>query len=235
MDRSGFAQESNDPLFSDVLDSFNLSPEDKLEALGIQRRVVGHPTVKLKALAKTTANAGAQYLMLDDSVTISYVLGNPNLSPLVAAIFFDRVKKKGPWTHYESRFVPFVSATYYAVESLLRHKVILSNVSLFMQGWDTFKGFKVDEPVMQVDSFRSVLEEALYLDPKNGMSVETLLFILSCISELPDDMVTSKLCHQRDVILEDRKIEIDAWIKANMPDYSDVPLSWVIHAANLPL
>lgn len=235
MDRSGFAHEGSDLLFSDVLDSFKLSSEEKLEATRVQCRVVKHPTVKLKALAETTSNAGVQYVMLDDSATILHVLGNPNLSPLVAAIFFDRVKKKGPWTNYESRFVPFASTTYHAIENLFRHKVVLANVRLFMQGWDAFKDFKFDEPIMQANSLRWFLEEALHFNPTNGMSIETLLFILTCVSELPDDMVTSKLCNRRDAILENRKTEIDAWIKTNMPDYSDVPLSWVIHSVNLPV
>jgi len=181
-----------------------------------------------------TTNAGIQYLLINQPKFSRNVAYNNHLDPRVVPSFLDRIAsaEQGSLT----------SPEIFAVNSLLSREAIVSDANLFKRVWDATllvnprplqpmrTQVKVLARLHDAINFRSLSTK----DNANAMSVGTLLLILNYLAREEekygvDDMMISI----RARALEVRESEIKAWIQENMPDYVDVPLSWLIKVYDL--
>lgn len=238
MDESIFDFLRAEPFFTDALNSFNLSAAEHETVMRIRQEGWEDNEASIQKLAKTTSNVGIQYLMIGKWDTILHALGNRNLSPKVIALLLESVRSFGLWTPYDRRFRVFGPTAYSAVASLIKSKVVVTDLNLFMEVWDVFENFEdAGEPTMKARAYSTLLHNALYLNSTKaksmGMSVNTLLFILSLIHKFPEEAVSTLLTSLRNSIIETRKEEIKSWVEENMSDCVDLPLSWVYEVFDL--
>lgn len=217
--------------------SFHLTSAELAEVEALKLYLVSPtPTQSqaLKDVARTTANAGLQYLLFNQPDLVKLVASNEYLDPRAIPPFLERIAST------KRRSFP---AEIHAVRSLLPHKSVVGNVFLFRQVWEVL--------ILLNDNLTSSVKEATNLtllysvlnlhsfptkEDGNAMSIDTLMLVLAYMGNqalgggvnigLTMDAVCTK-------VLEAREDEIKAWIQENMPDYVDIPLSWVLRAFGL--
>ena len=218
-----------------AFDKLSLSPAKRLETLRLDQ-IEG--IAQRRSLAETTVNAGIQYALLYDRDTFLRVFNNPNLNSQVVAMMVGDITNIGTTiTLTRNRQT---SHLYYLTLKLLNHKIVVADVVLFKQAWNTFMAFK-DAEYGLLDPFAAsdvvVVEDTLELnsarEQDNNMSVSTLLFLLGYLKKCEDTYTSGSLLRLRDRIVENRKVEIESWVKKNMPDYADLPFSWAHQVIDL--
>lgn len=231
---------SAEPSFTNALDSFNLSPVDRDETLRVKKDGWEDTLSEAQELAKTTQNVGIQYLMVSEWDTILHVLVNDSLSPKVIVMLLDVIKSAGPWTQGRNAPRPFTLTTYRAVEYLLRSKVVAAEPHLFSRAWEALEDFEEGGGLeAYASSYCLMFYNALYYHSTKAvnddmiMSIETLLFILGRLHKFPEGSVSTLMQKLISSIIEDRWDEIQVWVENNMPDYVDLPLSWLYEVLDL--
>ena len=213
------------------LSSFHLSAKEQLEVAAFRRKDTDHDFVQLEELAQITSNAGIQYLMLDTSDLVAYVLRSKNLRPEIVPLLLERL--------LSCATSPLTASPYSALKNLILSPVIGSDVRLFKQVWVTIISSKhiasVDTPLRRVNLLTEVLSKySTYFNKNpNGMSIETLLFILAYINKQDGSNFSMVVNLMRQQTFNERREEIIIWVKENMPDCIDLPLSWTLEVADL--
>jgi hypothetical protein len=224
--------------FEDVLKSLNLSDAENMEVVSLERNRHKYTMVALQGLAGRTTNAGVQFLLLDDPDSILSVVSNSNLSPLVVRLLAERISKVDALDPTNSRTRSFALKTYRTIEGLMRHRLVVADVELFKRVWDSVKNFDEDtdatiQAITSTSAFLGLLRLNSVSSLESHMSIETLLFILSRLVEAPESAIVPTSRELLDLILTNRRDEIAVWVKENMPDCVDLPLSWTLKVVDL--
>lgn len=213
------------------LDSFKLTTSEKTELERFKRKDTERDFVQLEELAKTTSNAGVQYLMLDTSDLVAYVLNSKTLRPEIIPLFIERL--------LSFTTLPLLYTPYSALKTLILSPVVASDVNLFRQVWEAAVTLQLMEAVSQPLKGAALLATVLskhssgFNRERGPMSVETMLFILSYINKCDNGDFPLPVEIYVKQSLADHKNEIEAWVESNMPDYVGLPLSWVYECLDL--
>ena len=215
----------------DVIRSFNLTPEEQVEVEALQRKLSG-PIFKedpqLEELARTSSNAGVQYLLSKMQGLVPLVVKNEKLYPRMVS----------------SLLAIFTGGKYSdlaALHSFLIHKVVASDANLFKQAWKTNQVSIASSasPASKTYYEGMILADMFRYHPTatsghvNSMSIATLLFILDYLNNSEDQDLVFILKQMCDEAVEARRDEIKTWIQENMPDYVDLPLPWVVRCIDM--
>jgi len=222
----------------ETIQSFNLTSKELDEVEYYKARMLAPVEEgELKLIAKTTTNAGLQHLFMERNNLIKLVARNDNLNPRVIPPLLDRITKGKAAT---SSISPAVSS---ALHSFLDHKVVVSDVKLFKQVWETSQAvissniFRPQDSVNDAANlyyalkFHSIAEG----NNANAMSIETLMLILAHLSRREAYGLDPTLASVRDKAVKVRHDEIQAWVSENMPDFEDIPWSWILKMSDLYL
>jgi len=218
-----------------IIQSFGLSSEEEAEALELNLNfdITLNTTQEeeLEELARTTTNAGLQYLFLGNDNLLLTVVGSKHLDSRVVSLILNEITN--------AKLQGFDSPLSPAVFTLLTHKIVVSDVKLFKRALMTFETSN-HLPSTQVKvndflnfyyplHFHSVAEGK----ESNAMSIETLLFILAHLHRNEKFGIETNLAIVRDKALKLRKIEIKEWVDENIPDCAGLPMPWILKVADL--
>lgn len=227
----------------DVIRSFNLTSKEQVEVIALQRQLsmaVTEENTHFEELARTSSNAGEQYLLSKRHGLIPSVLKNEKLDPRVVPLLLDILAGSETQVlvalHADDEVQVIV-----ALHALFIHKVVVGDVKLFKRTWLQLTTSKVASasPTDKLFYESMVLADAMYYNPPtasghvNNMSIATLLFILSYLNNSEDQDLVLTLKHMCDEAVEARRDEIKAWVEENMPDYVSLPLPWVVKCVDM--
>lgn len=220
-----------------VFESFQLSVEEELEVNALNKNIKDYSLPTLTSLATSTSNAGIQYTLIDYSDLVLVLIANKDLHPKVALAIANRLSTIGPWT-FRTPWATRVANM--AANALVKQRVVANDASLMKLAWEVAEVMNQPDIAANPSSFASsLLFDALLLhsspshDTGEVMSIDTLLLLLSYINKLDEKHVPSPLYALRARLLKGRRDEIKAWVKINMPDYSGLPISWVLEVFDL--
>ena len=230
-------QATTSAAFEAAIQSFRLTPDELAELENLKPSLDNFTSSRevLEYIASTTVNVGIQYLLFNQPRLVSFVANSEYLDPRAIPPFLDRVAD----THQRrSLYVSEIAA----VNALVEHKVVVSDVALFKRTWDVAKLLnpRLLSPLKEAESdfdyffFTLDWHSTSSKDNANAMSIETLLLILAHLYRQEQKHEIDRVLDTiRAKALQARDIEIKAWIRENMPDYAGVPLSWVLKIYDL--
>lgn len=184
-----------------------LSWFEKLQVNFCGSNFLGTKRKLLKMLAYSTKNVGLQVLMLQNLDLLTRLVTNP---------------------HFNLALVPSVLgiAERYSSEELVDELILGRAVCADMK---TFK-FIVKKYANDEKKILWWIRILLVHRPKN-LSTGTLLFLFSYLKDHDDEI--AYLSSHAKARIESRKPEVEAWVNVNMPEFVDIPLSWVLEMVDL--
>jgi len=222
------------PTMKDVIQSFHLTSGELAEVddykSGKFDTLQGE---ELKELAKTTTNAGLQYLLLDNTKVMTYVAGSNFLDARVVSPFLKAI------TDAKMQALQWQPAA--AIFALLSHKIVVSDVKLFKRTWrktEVAVPTAFDPSLVGASDFANLfypLHTHSIAEGKesNAMSIDTLMLILAHLHRNEKYETDPSLATVRDKALKSRETEIKEWISERMPDLVGLPLSWILEVSDL--
>jgi hypothetical protein len=213
--------------------TFQLSSAEIVEANIIRQKLKSGHTQWLEGVAEKTYNAGVQYLMLEHPKLLSSLLKNGALDFRVVAMFLLHSGLESFFSMNSGKGFGFL------IDAALRNPSVVSDVKLFYSILSSaiFHGYlniAYEQTRYQSTLYYSLFYTSTAEDGEtNDMSVETLLVIMNYIGGIAEDDFFPTVVEQRDKILQNRGDDIREWIQGNMPDYVDLPLSWVLNSIDL--
>jgi len=201
-----------------VVAGITLSPLESKELQRVYAFFRKEDEIALQSLVYNTSNVGVQALYIANRKHLRMLAANPYLHAEMVLPLLRETKPD------QIRFV---------LDHLFRNPVVVDNVNLFKIVFEQVINHYDDDMDMNIvfEGFLKVWGADPSNPHKKPMGVEVLLIVAAYTSSNIGMKVL--LLRDRRAVnynLEVRKDEIAGWIALNMPDFADLPLSWVLKA-----